>query len=200
LGRRDSTIIREWRAWSNEGSERRRKDSGRPRITNERQERRLRRLASVNPFETTRSVEVTWRLVLEKQVSMRTIYRGIRSHGLAHNDQLIEWCTLREHWIDEWHQIIFSDESRFCLWQSDGRLRVRRPRGQRLNLQFALRRHSGLTPGVMVWGAIQFRSRSPLVFIQGSLECSPVHQRSFGTSFVAISSKASQQCFSARQR
>jgi hypothetical protein len=137
---------------------------------------------------------------LEKQVSMRTIYCGIRSHGLAHNDQLIEWCTLREHWIDEWHQIIFSDESRFCLWQFDGRLRVRRPRGQRLNLQFALRRHSGLTPGVMVWGAIQFRSRSPLVFIQGSLECSPVHQRSFGTSFVAISSKASQQCFSARQR
>jgi hypothetical protein len=58
--------------------------------------------------------------------------------------------------------------------QSDGRLRVRRPRGQRLNLQFTLRRHSGLTPGITVWGAIQFGSRSPLVFIQGSLNAEPV--------------------------
>jgi hypothetical protein len=32
-----------------------------------------------NPFKTTRSVEATWRTVLERQVSMRTI----RSHGLA---------------------------------------------------------------------------------------------------------------------
>jgi hypothetical protein len=64
---------------------------------------------------------------------------------------------------------VYAEESRFCLWQSDGWLRVRIPRRQRLNLQFALRRHSGLTPGVIVWGAIQFGSRSLLVFFQGSL-------------------------------
>jgi hypothetical protein len=65
---------------------------------------------------------------------------------------------------------VMTDESRFCLWQSNGRLCVRRPRGEeRLNLQFALRRHSGLTPGVILWGVIQFGSWSPLVFIQGSL-------------------------------
>jgi hypothetical protein len=56
-------------AWacSNEGSERRRRASGRPRITNKRQERCLRRLASVNPFETTQSVGATWRV--EKKVA-----------------------------------------------------------------------------------------------------------------------------------
>jgi transposase len=53
--------------------------------------------------------------------------------------------------------------------ESDRRLRVRRPRGQKPNLQFALRRHSRLTSGVMVWGTIQFGSRSLLNFIQGSL-------------------------------
>jgi hypothetical protein len=46
--------------WPNEGSERRRKGRGRPQITNECKERRLRRLASVNLFEITRSVEATW--------------------------------------------------------------------------------------------------------------------------------------------
>jgi IS30 family transposase len=83
LSRSDSTIIPAWRAWSNEGSEMRRKGSGRLRITNERKDRRLRRLASINPFETTRSVEATWRAVFERQVSMGTIYGRIRSHGLA---------------------------------------------------------------------------------------------------------------------
>jgi IS30 family transposase len=110
LGRSDSTIIQAWRTWSNEGSERRRRGSGRPRITNERQERRLRRLASVNPFEKHRSVEATWRAVLERQVSMQTIYRRIRSYDLAlyrpivrlpltaeHRVARLEWCTLREY-------------------------------------------------------------------------------------------------------
>jgi IS30 family transposase len=84
LSRSDSTIIPAWRAWSNEGSEMRRKGSGRLRITNERKDRRLRRLASINPFETTRSVEATWRAVFERRkVSMGTIYGRIRSHGLA---------------------------------------------------------------------------------------------------------------------
>jgi hypothetical protein len=63
-----------------EGSERRKRVSAGPRTTNERQERRLRRLASVNPFETTRSVGAIWRVVLERQISMRTIYRRIRSY------------------------------------------------------------------------------------------------------------------------
>jgi hypothetical protein len=123
----DSTIIRTWTAWSNEGSERRRRGNGRPIITNECQERRLRRLASVNPFETTRSVEATWRAVLERRVSMRTIYRRIHSYVLAsyrpivrllltpeHRVARLEWCRLGEHWVDEWHQIIFSDESGFA--------------------------------------------------------------------------------------
>jgi hypothetical protein len=42
---------------------------------------------------------------------------------------------------------------------------VSEDRRQRLNLQSTFRRHSGVTPGVMVWGAIHFGSRSLLVFI-----------------------------------
>jgi IS30 family transposase len=71
LGPSDSTIIRAWRAWFNEGSERRRRGSGRPRITSRKASRRL---ASVNRFEIIRSVGATWRAVLERQVAMRTIY------------------------------------------------------------------------------------------------------------------------------
>ena len=55
------------------------------------------------------------------------------------------------------------------MWTHDGRRSVRRPRRQRHNLEFAERRHTGLTPGIMIWGAICFGSGSPLVFIPGSL-------------------------------
>jgi hypothetical protein len=70
-------------------------------------------------------------------------------------------------------------------------------RGQRLNLQFALRRHSGLTPGL--WCNTVWKPVTSSLHPRKS-ECGSVHQRSFGASFVAIPSKASQQCFSARQR
>jgi IS30 family transposase len=124
LGRSDST----WRTWSNEGSGRRRRGSGRARITNERQERRLRRLASVNPFEATRSVEATWRAVFERQVSMQTIYCRIRSCGLAlyrpivrlpltpeHRVAKLEWCTLREHWVDDGTKSSLVPDGRLCV-------------------------------------------------------------------------------------
>jgi hypothetical protein len=95
----DSTIIRIWTAWCNEGSERRRRGNGRPIITNERQERRLRRLASVNPFETTRLVGSTWRAVLERQVSVATIYRRIRSYGLASYRPIVRLPLTLEHLV-----------------------------------------------------------------------------------------------------
>ncbi|GBN87753.1 hypothetical protein AVEN_148100-1 [Araneus ventricosus] len=43
-----------------------------------------------------------------------------------------EWCQARAHWRTKWRYAVFSDESRFCLDASDGRLLVRRRPGERL--------------------------------------------------------------------
>jgi hypothetical protein len=69
-------------AWSNEGSERRR-SSGRLKITNERQERRFRRLTSVNPVETTQSVGLGKTGVYANSLSQNPF---VSKH---HSDQLI---------------------------------------------------------------------------------------------------------------
>ncbi|KAI4465039.1 transposable element-related [Holotrichia oblita] len=73
------------------------------------------------------------------------------------------------HWIVEWHKVVFSDESRFCLRMHDGRMRVRRRRGERRDIQFPVERHVHRAVGVMVWGAIAYGSRSQLVFIQTTM-------------------------------
>ncbi|GFY19511.1 transposable element Tcb2 transposase [Trichonephila clavipes] len=44
-----------------------------------------------------------------------------------------------------------------------------RPRGERLNPAFALQRRIAPTAGVVVWGAIAYNTRSPLVLIRGTM-------------------------------
>ncbi|GBM16365.1 hypothetical protein AVEN_28324-1 [Araneus ventricosus] len=43
-----------------------------------------------------------------------------------------EWCQARAHWRTEWSSVGLSDENRFCLGASDGRVLVRRRPGERL--------------------------------------------------------------------
>nr|CAH7765732.1 unnamed protein product [Callosobruchus chinensis] len=61
---------------------------------------------------------------------------------------------LQEHlaWtVDDWSRVLFSDESRFCLTDSDKRVKVWRRQGG---------------GSVMAWGGIPFHDRTELYFIQ----------------------------------
>ena len=116
-------------------------------------------------------LESQWhRYIVENSFGMRS-YRPFCCLPLTprHRASRLEWCRERVNWRQEWQQIVFTDESRFCLWANDGRRRVRRFRGERRNMDFALPRHTALTQGVMIWGAITYGGRSPLVFIPGTL-------------------------------
>jgi hypothetical protein len=55
------------------------------------------------------------------------------------------------------------------LRRHDGRQRVRRLRGKQRNPAYSVERHVARTVGVMVRGVICYGSRSPLIFIQGSM-------------------------------
>ncbi|GFV60729.1 HTH_Tnp_Tc3_2 domain-containing protein [Trichonephila clavipes] len=63
----------------------------------------------------------------------------------------------------------FSDESRFRLGATNGRVLVRRNPGESLQLNCLRPRRTGPTPGVMVWKAISCDRRSPLVVIPNTL-------------------------------
>ncbi|GFU13895.1 transposable element Tcb1 transposase [Trichonephila clavipes] len=71
--------------------------------------------------------------------------------------------------VEEWNEVVFTDESRICLQHHDGRIRVWRHRGERMLNSCVMNRHTGPAPGIMVWGSIGYHSRTPLVRIAGTL-------------------------------
>ena len=71
--------------------------------------------------------------------------------------------------VGSWRQVLFSDESRYLLYRSDGRCRVYRRRNERFTdpCVSEVDRFGG--GGVMVSGGICHGRKTPLVFIEGSL-------------------------------
>ncbi|UYV67159.1 hypothetical protein LAZ67_4004146 [Cordylochernes scorpioides] len=112
----------------------------------------------------------------------RTISRRLVANGLhscrplrrlpltpPNRRQRLEWCRARSTWMTEWHRVVFSDESRFCLSSDSRRVRVWRRRGERSNPAAIVERPTVQQRGIMVWGAIAYDSRSPLLRIQGTM-------------------------------
>ncbi|KAJ4437328.1 hypothetical protein ANN_17466 [Periplaneta americana] len=66
-----------------------------------------------------------------------------------HQRLRLQWARERHHWRAEWQNEVFSDESHFNLSYNDGRIRVRRYRGERNLRACIVERHSVQTPSVM---------------------------------------------------
>ncbi|GFT32463.1 transposable element Tcb1 transposase [Trichonephila clavipes] len=80
-----------------------------------------------------------------------------------HRHLRLQWANVHRSWHADWQQVVFSDESR-CNWlHHDGRIGFRRYAGERHIPECNIERHTGRTPGVMVWGAIAYHGRSQLL-------------------------------------
>ncbi|GFW56550.1 transposable element Tc1 transposase [Trichonephila clavipes] len=135
LGRSDMVVARCWQQWITESRVYRRGGSGRPRNTNDREDRAIRE---------------EW--------------------PLRHQQLSTGFCRPRATWsVTDWRRVIFSDESRFSLSADDHRTRVWRRTGQRSDPAFIVERHTAISQGVTVWGAISWDTRSSLVVLQGTL-------------------------------
>ena len=62
-----------------------------------------------------------------------------------------------------WQCIVFSAESRFCLEAHNGRVRVWQSVGEHLSLAFIVEWNTAPTSSVMVWAAIAYNTKTPLV-------------------------------------
>ena len=157
--------------------------SGRPRITTPRQDRSLTRDARRHRFQNARVLRYRWYALYGARASHRTTLRRLNGGRLRarrplkklplsvrHRHVRLQWA--RRHAarnIRFWRRVHFSDESRFNLYDNDGRLRVWRSSGERRNAACVERRHAYGGASIMVWGCISFGCKLPLVEIQGNM-------------------------------
>ena len=88
-----------------------------------------------------------------------------------HRQARILWCHERVYWRMKWSFVVFSDESRLCLYVSDGHTFVRRRPGESHLPECIHSRQTGPTSGFMVqggWGT-SYNSWSHLVLLQGKV-------------------------------
>lgn len=175
------TVEKWWQRFREEGHARRKEGSGRPAVTDTREDRRL---VLAGKRERFSSMRVIYRWYPgTPSFSLRTAYRRMASAGyrsyrpavriplsLRHRRARLDWCrNLADAPDDFWRKILWTDESRFCLDFHDGRVRVRRLPNERYNDCCITEhdRHGG--GGVMVWGGVWHDGKTELMHIEGTL-------------------------------
>ncbi|GFV14189.1 transposable element Tc1 transposase [Trichonephila clavipes] len=140
-----------------------------PEMTSAREDRRLVRMAQTDRTALSRQLAAQWSTATHVSLCASSIRRRLLQRGLRariplcripltqnHRRLRLHWANVHRSWRADWQQVIFSDKSRFNLWYHDGRTRVRLYAGELRIPECIIERHSGRTPGVMVWGAIAY--------------------------------------------
>jgi hypothetical protein len=110
--------------------------SGRPRVKSDRDDRTLQHLVRRMPFTTSPVLKQQW--LPNRRLSTRTVRNRLKSAGLKsrrvikrplladrHRRTRLAWCLARRGWnLRTWRKIHWSDESRFLIHVTDGRMRV----------------------------------------------------------------------------
>lgn len=155
--------------------------SGRPRITTVAQDRfiRLRHLRNRTTTATSTASEIPGL----RRISDQTVRNRLREAGLfarrpvrrnvltpRHIAERLQWCQQRLRWpAARWRTVLFTDESRFLLRRTDGRVRVYRRRGERFAPNCVQQGDRFGGGSVMVWAGIHHAGRTPLVHVAGAL-------------------------------
>ena len=158
-----------------------RKRGGSMKISTPQEDRQLRRMLRTNRFISAPCLRMQMIRRFGRRMSVRTIRRRFLAAWywrparrprltLEHRRRRCEWGRRHRAWdLRQWRHCIFSDESRFSLYHSDGRVRVRRRQGERLIDACVQPNDWNRGPSVMVWSAIHHGGRSELVVVDGAM-------------------------------
>lgn len=158
--------------------------SGRPRKTSVRVDRLLRKKSLIDVRKSAGMIAQELRDENLADVSRITVSRRLRDIGLfgrigvkkpliskKNQRARLQFAENHKDWtVQDWKKVLFSDESKFKLFGSDGKQYVRRPVGARYDCKYQIPtvKHGG--GGVMVWGAFSYEGLGPLVEIEGVMD------------------------------
>ncbi|GFU01082.1 transposable element Tcb1 transposase [Trichonephila clavipes] len=158
--RNSSTIMRVSKQWTDEGRTARESGSGPRNVTSARDDRRLVRMALTDRTASSRQLAAQLSTATGVSLCASSIRRRLLQRGLRARIPLYRIPLTQNHGRLRW-QWAYVHRS----WQADWQ----RYAGERHIPECIIERHSGRTPGVMVWGAIAYHGRSQLLRIMGNL-------------------------------
>ncbi|CAI9622615.1 unnamed protein product [Staurois parvus] len=121
--------------WKQLGTTATQPQSGRPRKMTERGQRMLKRTVCRSNQLSAESIAKDLQTLCGLQISTTRVRREL--HGMGFHGQAaaskpyttkcnakcqIQWYKAHHHWtLEQWKHVLWSDQSRFSVWQSDGR-------------------------------------------------------------------------------
>ncbi|GFX04480.1 transposable element Tcb1 transposase [Trichonephila clavipes] len=136
VGRNQTTVMRIYDRWMQEGTTSRHGRTHPPQCTTLREDRQT-VMTVMDRSVTSRIVAQHVESVTRHSVSARTIRRRLQQSSQSARRPLLglpltqnhrrlprQWCNERRMWVAEWNEVVFTDESRICLQHRDGRIRV----------------------------------------------------------------------------
>uniref|UniRef100_A0A7I4Z4K4 Paired domain-containing protein n=1 Tax=Haemonchus contortus TaxID=6289 RepID=A0A7I4Z4K4_HAECO len=178
-----STISKIFKRYRTRGFVMRTYRSGRPRKTTPRVDSLILRASMGDSRATASDIRKQVTSSSGISISQSTVQRRLRAGGLfgrrpskkplvSAKNRKARLDFARKHlaWNrDDWKKVLFSDESKFCLFGSDGIMYIRRPVNKRCDpkYQIPLVKHRG--GSVMLWGCFSLSGVGPLVRIQGNM-------------------------------
>lgn len=157
---------------------------GRPKKTSLRMDRELIRISKKNPYLSSTQIlaqleEYGGANISSSTVRRRLIVAGLSGRRPAKKPLLskknikarLAFAQTHINWTPkDWKKVVFSDESKFNLFSSDGILYVRRPKNQRFNKKYICPtvKHGG--GNVLVWGCFSAFGMGPIHRIVGKMD------------------------------
>lgn len=180
-----STVSRVLKLERETGDVQRRAGSGRKRVTTKCQDRYLKRMSIKNRHASAPDLKVQLENACGVSVSARTVQRRLVECGLLAyrpkkkplltnkmKQKRLSWAKQHVSWtMDQWNSVIFSDESKFNLYGSDGKQYVRRRKNEAFHPD-CISPTVKFPAGQMIWGSISSKGVGRLKFITGTVNAS----------------------------
>ncbi len=192
LGFSRTTISRVYREWlEKEKISSERQLCGRKCLVDVRGQRRMGRLVRDDRKATVTQINTRYNQGMENAISKRTTRRTLkqmcyssrRPHRVPllsakNRKRRLQFTQAHQNWTTEdWKNVAWSDESRFLLQHSDGRVRIWRKEHESMDPSCLVSTVQAVGGGVMVWGIFSWHTLCPLV---------PIEHRLNATAYLSI--------------
>jgi transposase len=179
-----STIQRLKKKYDETSDVKNRPVSGRPRLLTNRDERTVVRRIITNEYSTAIDVQKSLKTNEKLEVSTNTIRRVLKRNGFKariktkkpllskiHRKKRLEFANEYRMWsIEDWNKVVWSDESKFQIFGSDGRQYCWKKNGEQLSDRLVKPTVKFGRGSVFVWGCFTSLGIGYLCRIDGGLD------------------------------